>query len=92
MTSRRRAAPLPNMRHALPTSGAPAAARAHPPWCMQAAPDRRGPGRGLRAAGAAAGQVDNSKLDEALLARVCAACPHLESLAVAGAGAVLTLS
>jgi len=41
----------------------------------------------VRAAAVVAGQVDNSKLDEAQLARVCAACPHLESLAVAGAGA-----
>ena len=33
------------------------------------------------------GQVDNSVLDEYQLARLCAACPRLESLAVAGAGA-----
>ena len=32
------------------------------------------------------GQVDNSKLDDYQLARLCAACPRLESLAVAGAG------
>ncbi len=48
----------------------------------------RAPGAGnVRAAAVVAGQVDNSKLDEAQLARICAACPHLESLAVAGAGA-----
>ena len=37
------------------------------------------------------GQVDNSVLDEYQLARLCAACPRLESLAVAGASAPQSL-